>query len=114
MSELLLSSGVEVDDAEGLAEEVTTGVGVTNGVCVEPGVFETPKPQVLINEFNFIASFASTVKEYLAFIAIQFSIYVHCSLAGNQRAGSLSPLERLVESVTAINVRASSKSFVYA
>ena len=88
--------GVGVGDAEGIAEGVTTGVGVTNGVGVGvgvivgvaltvgvalaigvgvgagAGVFETPSPQELINEFNFVASFASTVKEYLNFIEIQF------------------------------------------
>ena len=98
INELLLSTGVGVGDAEGVADGVTTGVGVTNGVgvgvgvCVivgvaltvglalttgvgvgvGAGVFETPKPQELINEFNFVASFASTVKEYLNFIEIQF------------------------------------------
>jgi hypothetical protein len=82
INELLLSIGVGaitgvgvgVGDAEGIAEGVTTGVGVTNGVGVGAGagVFETPSPQELINEFNFVASFASTVKEYLNFIEIQF------------------------------------------
>ena len=82
--ELLLSTGVGVKDG------VTTGVGVTIGVGVGAfvgvalavgvalttgsgiGVFETPRPQESINEFNFVASFASTVKEYLNFIEIQF------------------------------------------
>ena len=90
----ITGAGVGVVDAEGVAEGVTTGVGVTNGVGVGvgvavgeivgvalaigvgveagAGVFETPKPQELINEFNFVASFASTVKEYLNFIEIQF------------------------------------------
>ena len=59
---------------------MTTGVGVTIGaivgvvltVGIGVGVFEMPLPQELINEFNFVASFASTVKEYLNFIEIQF------------------------------------------
>ena len=98
INELLLSTGVGVGAitgagvgvGEGVADGVTTGVGVTNGVGVGVtvgvalnvgvalttgvgvGVFETPRPQELINEFNFVASFASTVKEYLVFIAIQF------------------------------------------
>ena len=102
INELLLSTGVGVGAitgvgvgvGEGGADGVTTGVGVTNGVGVGVGVgvaltvglalttgvgvgvgvgvFETPKPQELINEFNFVASFISTVKEYLNFIEIQF------------------------------------------
>jgi hypothetical protein len=56
----------------GVTVGVTTGVGLTVGVGV--GVLEMPMPQELINEFNFVASFASTVKEYLTFIAIQFSV----------------------------------------
>ena len=89
-------TGAGVGVAKGVADGVTTGVGVTNGVGVGvgvivgaaltvgvalaigvgvgagAGVFETPKPQELINEFNFVASFISTVKEYLNFIETQF------------------------------------------
>jgi hypothetical protein len=96
INELLLSTGVGVGDAEGVADGVTTGVGVTNdvgvgvgvivgvvltvgvaltigvGVGEGVGVFEVPRPQKLINVFNFVASFVSIVKEYLVFIAIQF------------------------------------------
>jgi len=85
-----IAEGVVEGVVDGVVDGVTTGVGVTNGVGVGVtvgvalnvgvalttgvgvGVFETPRPQELINEFNFVASFASTVKEYLVFIAIQF------------------------------------------
>ena len=77
---------VGVTTGVGVTVGVTTGVGVTVGVIVGValsvgvgvtvgagvGVLEMPKPQELINEFNFVASFASTVKEYLNFIEIQF------------------------------------------
>ena len=109
---LTVGVGVTVGVALTVGVGVTVGVELTVGVGV--GVLVMPRPQESINVFNFVASFVSTVKEYLTFIAIQFTVYVHCSLAGNQRAGSLSPLERLVESVTAINARASLKSFAYA
>ena len=62
--------GVIVGVALTIGVGVTVGVALTTGVGV--GVFETPRPQELINEFNFVASFASTVKEYLNFIEIQF------------------------------------------
>ena len=85
-----VAEGIAEGVVEGVVDGVTTGVGGTNGVGVGVtvgvalnvgvalttgvgvGVFETPRPQELINEFNFVASFASTVKEYLVFIAIQF------------------------------------------
>ena len=140
INELLFSTGAGVGVLTGAVETVGVGVGVADGVItgvgvivgvaltvgvgvtvgvelnvgVGVGVLVMPRPQESINVINFVASFISTVNEYLTFIAIQFSVYVHCSLTGNQRAGSLSPLERLVESVTAINARASLKSFAYA
>ena len=69
MSELLEVTGVGV----GVITKVATGVGVAEGVGVEVLV-GTPMPQELINEFNLIASCESTVKEYLVFMAIQFSV----------------------------------------
>ena len=98
INELLFSTGAGVGVLTGAVETVGVGVGVADGVItgvgvivgvaltvgvgvvlitgvgvgVGVGVFETPKPQELINEFNFVASFASTVKEYLNFIEIQF------------------------------------------
>ena len=51
---------------------LTAGVGVTVGVGV--GVLVMPRPQESINVFNFVASFVSTVKEYLTFMEIQFTV----------------------------------------
>ena len=52
------------------------GVGMISfvGETVEvgDGVLVTLSPQESIKVFNFVASLASTVKEYLVFIAIQF------------------------------------------
>jgi hypothetical protein len=72
--ELLLSIGVGVGVTKGVTEGVTTGVGVALTIGAGTGVFETPRPQELINAFNFVASLASKVKAYLVFTAIQFSV----------------------------------------
>ena len=94
ISELLVATGEGVGVISGAVETVgvgvgvmegeLTGIGVTTGVAgvvgialtigVGVGVAEVPRLQELTKEFNFVASFASTVKEYLTFIAIQFSI----------------------------------------
>jgi hypothetical protein len=63
INELLVAIGVGVGVIVGVVP--TVGVGV--------GAFGTPRPQESINVFNFVASFISTVNEYLTFIAIQFS-----------------------------------------
>lgn len=64
-------TGVGVTTGVGVIVGVTVAVALTFGVAlavgVGVGVLETPKPQELINEFNFVASFVSTVKEYLTF-----------------------------------------------
>ena len=100
INELLFSTGAGVGVLTGAVETVGVGVGVADGVItgvgvivgvaltagvgvtvgveltigVGVGVAEVPRLQALTKEFNFVASFASTVKEYLTFIAIQFSV----------------------------------------
>ena len=99
INELLFSTGAGVGVLTGAVETVGVGVGVADGVItgvgvivgvaltvgvgvtvgvaltvgVGVGVLVMPRPQESINVFNFVASFVSTVKEYLIFIAIQFS-----------------------------------------
>ena len=100
INELLFSTGAGVGVLTGAVETVGVGVGVADGVItgvgvivgvaltvgvgvtvgveltvgVGVGVLVMPRPQESINVFNFVASFVSTVKEYLTFMEIQFTV----------------------------------------